>query len=158
MKEKPKLKIHFVCSGNLFRSRLAEAYLKSKVPNISVSSSGTKASLQNKGPVFWGTQRILLRQNLIPYMKNTWSDTSKSDLKNADLVIFFGQKNYDLCREKFDFNSDHLVWEIPDFDDKELNGKPTDISEEMKYLKMSDEIYHQIKEKVDKLIEDRKLA
>ncbi len=91
-------------------------------------------------------------------MKNMWSDTTKEDLEKADLVIFFGQKNYDLCREKFNFNSDRLIWDIPDFDDRVLNGKPTDISEEIKYLKMSEDIYVQIKEKVDELIKDRNLV
>lgn len=157
MKDK-KLRIHFVCTGNIFRSRLAEAYLRSIAPNILISSSGTKASSQNKGSISWYAQRILLRRNLVPYMKNMWSDTKKEDLKNADLVIFFGQKIYDLCRERFNFNSDRLIWDIPDFDDIQLNGKPTDISEEIKYLKMSEDIYGQIKEKVDKLIKDRSLV
>lgn len=36
--------IHFVCRGNNFRSRLAEAYLNSKkLPGIKVISSGIEA-------------------------------------------------------------------------------------------------------------------
>lgn len=153
-----KFRIHFVCTGNIFRSRLAEAYLKSKVPNILVSSSGTKASLQNKGSIAWHTQRILYRRNLIPYMKNMWNNTTKENLKKADLVIFFGQENYDLCKKIFNFNSDYLIWDIPDFEDKQLNGKPTDISEEIKYLKMSEDSYNQLKEKIAGLIRERNLA
>lgn len=156
--KKSKFRIHFVCTGNIYRSRLAEAYLRSIVPNILISSSGTKASLQNKGSIVWYAQRILYRQNLLPFMKMMWSDTTEKDLKNADLVIFLGQKNYDLCREKFSFNSDYLIWDLPDFDDRHLNGKPTDISEETKYLKMSDDIYGLLKDKLDKLIKDKNLA
>lgn len=153
-----KFRIHFVCTGNIFRSRLAEAYLRSKAPNILISSSGTNASSQKMGPISFYAQRILYRRNLIPFMKMMWSDTKEENLKNADLVIFLGQKNYDLCREKFNFDSDNLIWNIPDFYHIQLNGKPTDTSEEIKYLKMSEDIYSQITEKVDELIKDRKLA
>ena len=91
-------------------------------------------------------------------MKNMWSDTTGEDLKDADLVVFFGQANYDFCREKFNFSGDHLIWKVSDFDDIQLNGKPTSIAEEIKYLKMSENIYIRIKQKVDELIKDRNLA
>lgn len=54
------VKVEFVCSGNTFRSRTAEAYLKSKgVAGIVVSSSGPTANLDLNGPISWWGQRII---------------------------------------------------------------------------------------------------
>ena len=69
--------IHFVCSGNTYRSRLAEAYLRSmdKKPNTKVSSSGIIAdkSKPENGPVNWYTMRLMKRNDLIKYM--SWQQT-----------------------------------------------------------------------------------
>ena len=40
-----KIKVHFVCNGNIFRSRLAEAYAKSLgLGQLEISSSGVVAA------------------------------------------------------------------------------------------------------------------
>jgi protein-tyrosine-phosphatase len=41
------MRVHFVCTGNLYRSRMAEAYLRSKaIPGLEVTSSGVLAEMQ----------------------------------------------------------------------------------------------------------------
>ena len=77
--------IHFVCSGNSYRSRLAEAYLKSVLVDktIIVSSSGTEAEkhrLKN-GPICWYAMRLMKRNNLIPFMSWKERQTTSQILK-----------------------------------------------------------------------------
>jgi protein-tyrosine-phosphatase len=152
MKKTPT-RIHFICTGNIYRSRLAEAYLRSKkFPNIIVSSSGTKAMEQQKGPIMWYALRLLYRNNLLSYMSDTWEQTMPEHLINADIVIFIGKQNYVFCTERFSIPQKYQVWELLDFDDRDLNNKPLDIEREAKSIFVSEQIFFGIKEKIDALI------
>ena len=76
------MKIHFICSGNTFRSRLAEAYLKSKnINNLIVSSSGIEASKNFNGPIASHTAWLSDKYNLGPYMSETWRESNKKEIK-----------------------------------------------------------------------------
>ncbi len=148
-----RLHVHFICTGNIYRSRLAEAYLRSKrLPNITVSSSGTKASLQNKGAITWYAQRLLLRNQLIPYMSDTWRNTIKQDVEEADIVIFIGKNNYRYCKENYSIPKQYEIWKLPDFDDTRLNGNAFSAEKELEYLQLSEKTFHEICKKVDQLV------
>lgn len=153
MKSTSSLHIHFVCTGNIYRSRLAEAYLRSKqIPNLLVSSSGTHATAQHKGPIMWVALRLLYRYNLLSYMTTTWSDTTSGHITNADIVVFIGKKNYEFCKNHFPIPKKYVIWGLPDFDDRDLNGKPLDIIRETDYIKTSEKLFSLIQEKIDNLI------
>lgn len=150
--------VHFICTGNIYRSRLAEAYLRSKnLPYLTVSSSGTRASEQHKGPTLWMALRLLYRNNLLPFMTNAWVQTTPDQLVKADLVVFFGKNNLKYCQQRFPIPKKYEVWELPDFDDRDLNGKPLDMKRETECIALSEKIFSKIKEKVDKLINTYKL-
>ncbi|HUV42972.1 MAG TPA: hypothetical protein VMY36_03690 [Patescibacteria group bacterium] len=85
-------------------------------------------------------------------MSNEWKETSNNQLLKADLVVFIGKKNYEYCRSKLSTPKKYKIWDLPDFDDANLNGKPLDIKREIEYLKLSENIFILIKRKVDKLI------
>jgi len=54
-----KIKIHFVCRGNVYRSVLAEGYLKSKkIKNLEVTSSGINV-LERKGEIVYPWAKII---------------------------------------------------------------------------------------------------
>lgn len=147
--------IHFVCTGNIFRSRLAESYLLAKnLPNVSVSSSGTKANKQTKGPISWYTLRLLFRNNLLPYMKISWTQTTKQILQSQDYIICIGQGNYDFCKSLMPNHQHMISWDIPDFDDKHLNNKPFNLVREGMYLKRSEAIYARIIRNTDRFIKN----
>jgi protein-tyrosine-phosphatase len=150
--------IHFICTGNIYRSRLAEAYLRSKqLPQVIVSSSGTQASIQHKGPVVWHTLRLLYRNNLLPFMTASWSDTTAKHITDADIVVFIGQKNYEFCQLQFPAPREYEVWDLPDFDDRDLNSQPLDIKREVECIMLSEQTFSTIKQKVDSLILTYKL-
>ena len=146
------MKIHFVCAGNSYRSRLAEAYLKSKkIPRFEVSSSGLIANRDDNGPVSWLAARIMLRKHLISFMSYMWTQTTTEMLQDADFVIFLGKDNYTFARKYFRYNKDnHEVWDIPDLD--QFTSSMTSIKDELARIKATDHAFWDIKKNVDRLI------
>lgn len=140
--------IHFVCLGNIYRSRLAEAYLNSKqLPNVEVISSGIKATENEKAPISWLTQRLFKMFHLEPYQSSFWTQTSKELLSLGDLTIFFDQDYYRDSVEKYGFNSvNYEIWEIADLDKS--------IPEHLEKMRATEETFEVIKAKVDELIEN----
>jgi protein-tyrosine-phosphatase len=60
-----RLTIHFICTGNIYRSRIAEAYCASKaVPGVLVLSSGINTVLNRGIPIAPYAARILREQGL----------------------------------------------------------------------------------------------
>lgn len=137
------MKIQFVCTGNTFRSRLAEAYLKSKnIPGLIVSSSGVAAEKNLNGSVSDYTVCILDKYDLIQYLSETWRVTNKEDLENQDLVIFIESIHYNFCINTLHCNIPHYeIWGIPDIK-----------SEFLLNTLSVESIFEKIKEKVNRLV------
>jgi len=142
--------VHFVCLGNVYRSRLAETYLNSKkLANVTAISSGISASENNNRPISWLTQRLYEVYKLVPFQKPNWTQTSKPLLDLADLTIFFDNKYYQYCVDNFGYNSTNFeVWGIEDLDGS--------ISEHIEKIKKTEESFEMIRQKVDELIERKK--
>ena len=150
--------ILFICTGNIYRSRLAQAYLISKeLPNLKVLSSGTQATIQHKGPITWYALRLLYRHNLLPFMAPSWTQFSPFQLNKADITIFIGKNNFELCQKWLSDSAKCEVWDFPDFEDKDLNGKPLDIKRETEGILVSEKVFSLITKSVDKLIKTCKL-
>lgn len=148
------MKIHFVCAGNSYRSRLAEAYLKSKkIPELEVSSSGLIANQNENGPISWLAARILLRRHLIPFMSYMWTQTTPEMLQDADLVIFLGKNNYTFAKKYFKYDKEnHEVWNIPDLD--QFTSSMTTIRDEAARIKTTEHAFWDIKKNVDRLAKE----
>ena len=148
--------IHFVCRGNAYRSRLAEAYLNSKrIPNLHAISSGVEEEIHRfgNGPVTWLAQRIIQYNSLIPFMSFMSKQTNRELLEKSDIVVFFAKGYFDYCKEKLKFNfSKYEIWTIPDVDDYGLTGKNQTREDDLKKLDISEKTFNEIKKRIDDLL------
>lgn len=138
--------LHFVCTGNVFRSRLAEAYAKFLLKDradITITSSGVNAALAQDGPIAWYTLKIIEDNGLIAYMSQAWTQTTADILAKQDLIIFIQPWHLEQCQQRFDYSGkNYLVWDIsdvtPDMSDDQL-------------ISFSQEQFEKIKSKVSQL-------
>lgn len=108
--------IHFVCSGNTNRSRMAEAYLRSKnLPGITVSSSGNTAVASDGNGLSKYAERILDQTGLLPYASSARTITTPKDLRNADLVVFMTEKHFEHVKKNLSaLPKRYEIWKIGD--------------------------------------------
>lgn len=139
--------VHFICFGNTYRSRLAEAYLNSKkLAEVSVISSGVGTTKNGNRPISWLGQRLLDKYKLVPFQKANRTQTSKQLLNLGDLTIFFGKEYYQFCVDKLGFNSNNFeIWEIADLD--------PGVKEDLEKIRITEETFEVIRQKIDDLIE-----
>lgn len=148
------MKIQFVCTGNTFRSRMAEAYLKSKnIPDLTVSSSGIKAKENLNGLVCVYTMRVLKKFKLHKFLSKKWKQTTKKSIENQDLVIFMEKTHYKFCKDKLHCSiKDYKIWNIADISDKLLE-KNHENSKEI--IVLSEKKFKKIKKNIDILFSNK---
>jgi protein-tyrosine-phosphatase len=114
------MKIHFICRGNVYRSRMAEAYARSSInesSGIEVGSSGIQADLALNGAVDSAAAKTLKEDNIENFLSPIWRQTTQALIDNADLVIFMTSTVYLDAKKAYNIdNSKNLIWNIPDID------------------------------------------
>ena len=77
------MKILFVCSGNAYRSPLAEALLKKLRPDLEVDSAGMRAVI----PVSRQVREFLAKRNATQYLKEVPQGIAEKKLWEYDLIV-----------------------------------------------------------------------
>lgn len=109
-----KLKIHFVCRANIYRSRLAEAYFKKLTGDKYIVSSSGIERWRNplKFKDKWATM-LAKKHNLVLSEKSRQS--SSHLFAEQDLLIFARQDVYDGACHKYHFDKKKaIIWDIRD--------------------------------------------
>ena len=108
--------IHFICTGNIYRSRLAEAYCVSKsVPGLRVLSSGIGAALHGGVPIASYTARVLNEHGLARFAAPTWQQTTAALVRESDVLVFMEREHYRFCQDWIDpIRQTVEIWDIPD--------------------------------------------
>ena len=144
--------VHFVCSGNSFRSRLAEAYLKSlKIPGIKVMSSGANTNLDKHDRITSYGALVLAREGLDLYASPDKVQLTQERLDESDLVVCMNRDVYRSCLdEALELPKRTYIWNINDvkrFTDSELEQL-----NDNRVPKVVQTIYEDIREHVDGLV------
>jgi protein-tyrosine-phosphatase len=83
--------IHFICTGNIYRSRLAEAYCASKgVSGLCVLSSGIGTKLNRALAIAPYAARVLRERGLEHFAAPSWQQTTAALVRASDVLVFHG--------------------------------------------------------------------
>lgn len=142
------MKIHFVCTGNTNRSRMAEAYLNSKqIPGVNATSSGIHADDNLNEDICWYSKKILEEAQILQYTAPTWTKTTKELLEASDIIIFMHEEHSDFVQKKLHFIPPQFeIWYIPDIPGADFFETARS---KAKKLAFDREIFKKIKERVD---------
>jgi protein-tyrosine-phosphatase len=96
----PAVTIHFICTGNIYRSRIAEAYCASKcAPGTGVLSSGIAAGLNGVAPISPYAADVLSKYGLSPYAAKHWQPTTASLVRVSDVLVFMETEHFQFCKD-----------------------------------------------------------
>jgi protein-tyrosine-phosphatase len=143
--------VHFVCVGNTYRSRLAEAYFASlDVPMWQAASSGVSAEKNLNGPICWYAIEIL-KENKIgqSVLEKGWTQTTRENLEKSDRAVFMHRECLDLCRQNIGFVPEHYdVWDIEDMEAIAKNEEAF-----RQAMEKARETFQQIRKHIDSLVD-----
>jgi protein-tyrosine-phosphatase len=110
------IRIHFICTGNVYRSRLAEAWCVSRqVPGIEVSSSGIAAGQESLDPISPWAAEVLARYRLDSFASKHWQPTTRSLVEASDVLVFMESEHHRFCADWIQPGRQRIeVWEIED--------------------------------------------
>jgi len=90
--------VHFICTGNTYRSRLAEAWCASKgIPGLRVLSSGIRAERNKELLIQPYTAQILREHGLEGFAAPAWRQTTESLIRSGDVLVFMEREHYQFC-------------------------------------------------------------
>lgn len=106
------MKVLFVCSGNAYRSPLAEALLKKYKPDIDVDSAGIHSPLI---PISGAVRDYLAKENALQYLKKLPEGLDSKQLNEYDLIIAMKLEHKDAVLDRCPECEDRIVvWDIDD--------------------------------------------
>jgi protein-tyrosine-phosphatase len=122
----------FVCTGNRFRSMLAEALAQKRYQDKKFESSGTEAT----GPIYEPVKDLIEENNLEKFVTYNPEQVSEDQIQKADRVICMTESHREFIKDTYQPEEGQLeVWNISDADPED-NLEP---------------IFDELKEKVENM-------
>ena len=112
----PGINIHFICSGNVYRSRLAEACCRSTcLPGTHVFSSGIRAGLETDAPITPYAAYLLNKYSLASYAAPHWQRTTAALVQASDVLVFMESEHRRFCQNWIEPARQRIeVWGVED--------------------------------------------
>lgn len=105
------MKVLFVCSGNAYRSPVAEALLKKLRQDIKVDSAGINPAI----PISEEAKKYLAIENAEQYLKKAPESLDNKQLDEYDLIVAMEPKHTPIILSKCPKCADKIVvWNIDD--------------------------------------------
>lgn len=138
--------IHFICTGNIYRSRLAEAYCASKrIPDLRVFSSGIAAGRDGNALISPYAAEALAGCDLSGYAAERWQRTTASLVRGSDVLVFMESEHHRFCESWIEPGRQRIeVWEIEDVGPIDATKIPAKV----------ERTFHLIRQRVDSLLKD----
>jgi protein-tyrosine-phosphatase len=113
---KRAMRIHFVCTGNIYRSRLAEAYCASRCGSeVHVFSSGIEAGRNGAAAISSYAADILADYALTSFASPRWQRTTAALVHASDVLVFMEEEHRRFCEEWIEPKRQRIeVWEVED--------------------------------------------
>ena len=144
------MRIHFICRGNGFRSRIAETYLNSlQLNNVEVVSSGTVADKyrSENDPISRPAEFVLSRNGLMKFAKKQCDQLTQSRIEPDDTTICMNQRIFNECKELVVLPNNVIVWSIDD-----VNEYYPVYPQDEEIDQYAEQVFQSIKDNVDALI------
>jgi protein-tyrosine-phosphatase len=112
----PAPRIHFICTGNIYRSRLAEAYCVSRCAGgARVFSSGIAAGANGDAAISPYATDLLTKYGLHAFAAASWQKTTEALVQASDVLIFMEQEHRSFCEKWIEPLRQRVeVWAIED--------------------------------------------
>ncbi len=105
------MRVLYVCTGNSFRSPVAEALTRKYHPDFDVESAGTNAA-DRVSPV---GEKLLKLVDADQYLKPEPDQVTKRAVDDADLIVAMKPEHRDYLVENFDLERGEVeVWNVKD--------------------------------------------
>jgi protein-tyrosine-phosphatase len=110
------MRIHFICTGNIYRSRLAEAYCTYRCsPGIHVFSSGIAAGKNGDALISPYAAEVLNQFDLGPFASAKWQRTTEELVRASDVLVFMESEHRRFCKDWIEPARQRVeVWEVED--------------------------------------------
>ncbi len=105
------MRILFVCSGNAYRSPVAEALLRKLKPEIEVDSAGTSPAI----PISESAKKFVERETASKYLKSAPEGLTAKNLPTYDLIVAMKAEHKEAILSRCPQCSDKIVvWNVDD--------------------------------------------
>jgi len=106
------MKVLFVCSGNVYRSPVAEALLKKYRPDIQADSAGTNPVLPR---ISESARKFLKTENASHFLKGEPEGLDEKKLDEYDLIVAMKPRHKEIVLSKCQSCKDKtVVWNVDD--------------------------------------------